>query len=100
MPATRDRAHVIHFAGRHRLSPALHDGVPSLVAHGEQGERCGWEPFFRAMDERALALDADPDGGTFRLVPAARARHRRTTPLAALSRARRFLAALRGRAGG
>ncbi len=97
MPPTRDRADVIHFAGRHRLSPALREGAPALVAHGEEGERCGWEPFFRAMDERALALDADPDSGAFRFVPAAQARRRRTGPGAALSEACRFLAALRGR---
>ncbi len=68
MPATRDRADVIHFAGRHRLSPALHEGRPVLVAAGEQGERCGWEPFFRAMERRGLALEMGEEGA-FRLVP-------------------------------
>ena len=95
MPATRDRGDVIHFAGRHRLSPALRDGAPALVAQGETGERCGWEPFFRAMDERRLVLAFDDDEpASRRFVPRDEAptlRHER----GAVEEARRFLAALR-----
>lgn len=95
MPTTRDRGDVIHFAGRHRLSPALRDGAPALVAQGEPAERCGWEPFFRAMGERGVALAFDDDEPeTRRFVPlaeAAPARHARGP----VEEARRFLAALR-----
>jgi hypothetical protein len=75
MPATTDRGDVIHFSGRHKLSPALRDGAPALVGHGDAAGRCGWAPFFRAMDERGLALAFDAeDGGSARFVPRAEAR--------------------------
>ncbi len=95
MPAIRDRGDVIHFAGRHRLSPALRDGAPALVAPGEPGERCGWAPFFRAMDERRVALAYDDDEpASRRFVPCEEARPARHAP-GPLEEARRFLAAFR-----
>jgi hypothetical protein len=95
MPATRDRGDVIHFAGRHRLSPALdHDG-PALLAPGEAGERCGWEPFFRAMAARRVALAFDDDDpGSRRFVPLSEAPPSRHAP-GPLEEWRRFWAALR-----
>ncbi len=104
MPLAADRAEVIHFAGRHRLSPALRDGAPVLVAAGAPGERCGWAEFFAAPPGRRLAAAFDPeDAASFRTfaagaAPASRApagdRGRPGRPFAA---ARRFLAALRGK---
>ncbi len=101
MPLDADRAAVIHFAGRHRLSPALRDGVPALVAAGAPGERCGWATFFAAPPRRSLAAALDPeDAASFRTFPAgaspspAEDRARRA---GAFAEARRFLAALRGR---
>ncbi len=95
MYATQARGDVIHFAGRHRLSPALRDGAPALVAHGEPGERCGWAPFFRAMGERRLALAFDDDApDTRRFSPRDEAppvRH----ALGPMEESRRFIAALR-----
>lgn len=101
MPNTRDRGDVVHFAGRHHLSPALRDGVPVLVAHGEPGRRCGWAELFAAMSARGLVASLEPDDpGSFRLVSRAAAPSsdaglgRRP---GAVSEARRFLGALRGR---
>lgn len=63
--ATRDRGDILHFAGRHGLSPALRDGVPTFVSgHDASATRCGWETFFRAMRDRGLAVVFDPDDGT------------------------------------
>jgi hypothetical protein len=60
--ATRDRGEIIHHAGRHGLSPALRDGVPVFVPGQDPSAiRCGWETFFRAVDDRRLALVHDPD---------------------------------------
>ncbi len=104
MPLAADRAEVIHFAGRHRLSPALRDGAPVLVAAGAPGERCGWASFFAAPAGRRLEAALDPDDpASFRTVPAGGARPSRApaggpSPRArAVAEARRFLAALRGR---
>ncbi len=103
MPVTVDRGEIIHFAGRHRLSPALRDGMPALVAPAEAGSRRGWADFFRAMEDRKLAASFDPeDAGSFRLVPrdgggGARAAGARGPGQGACAEARRFLAALRGR---
>ncbi|HVI97126.1 MAG TPA: hypothetical protein VM753_24125 [Anaeromyxobacter sp.] len=95
MPSTRDRGDVIHFAGRHRLSPALRDDAPALVAQGEPGERCGWEPFFRAMDRHRVALAYDDDEpATRRFVPRDEAQPERR-PLRPMEEVRRFLRALR-----
>ncbi|WP_242346989.1 hypothetical protein [Anaeromyxobacter terrae] len=98
MHATLDRGEIIHFAGRSRLSPALRDGAPALVGHGEAGERCGWEPFFRALAAKRLAVAFDPaTPGEARFVPRDEAdphhAHARRTPI---EEARRFVAALRG----
>jgi hypothetical protein len=63
MPRTVDRGEILHRAGRARLSPALRDGVPVLVPMDETAGRCGWAPFFAALEERRLAVawdDADP----------------------------------------
>jgi len=68
MPATHDRGDIIHFAGRHRLSPAIRDGAPALVAQGEPGERCGWEKFFRTLGARRLQVELQ-EAGTARFVP-------------------------------
>lgn len=60
--ATQDRGEIIHFAGRNGLSPALRDGAPVFVSgHDPSATRCGWEPFFKAMGERRLALVHDTD---------------------------------------
>ncbi len=99
MTATVDRGDIIHFAGRHRLSPALRDGAPALVGQGEAGKRCGWEPFFRAMDERRLALAFHPDdASSARFVPRAAAKEDPASHgPGPMEEARRFLAALRSR---
>ena len=60
--AIRDRADVIHLAGRRRLSPAVRDGAPLLVAIGEVVGRCGWEPFFAALERRGLTVREEEDG--------------------------------------
>jgi hypothetical protein len=97
--ATRDRGEIIHFAGFHRLSPALRDGLPTFVAGPDAtATRCGWEAFFRAMADRRLAMGFDPEDGTsaqFRpegdlrdLPPPHRQRE------GALAHAKRFLRAL------
>lgn len=107
MPSTVDRADVVHFAGRHRLSPALRDGRPALVGPGETGGRCGWAEFFDAMRRERLVAAFDPeDPSSFRPV-AAGGVPASSEPGAALgdapagrgafAEARRFLAALRGR---
>lgn len=102
MPVTADRADVIHFAGRHRLSPAVRAGGPALVPQGETRDRCGWATFFTAMRARGLAASFDPaDGASLSFVPRAGASdHPRGEPgggPGAFSEARRFLEALRGR---
>lgn len=113
MPVTVDRADIVHFAGGHRLSPALRGGAPALVAAGDAAGRCGWAPFFAALRARGLALSFEPGEPTFSFVPA-RGASGHPSPAAAaapsaspspgpgrsaraLAEARRFLAALRGR---
>ncbi|HSD21607.1 MAG TPA: hypothetical protein VLC54_16280 [Anaeromyxobacter sp.] len=97
--ATIDRGEIIHFAARSRLSPALRDGAPALVGQGEPG-RCGWEPFFRALSERDLAVALDPEmPGEARFMPRRGAGpHPGRSHPGPLEEARRFIAALRGRA--
>jgi hypothetical protein len=104
MPVTVDRADVIHFAGRHRLSPALRDGAPVLVPSGETGGRCGWAPFFAALRERRLAVSYSPDDPASVTFVSDRdaAAHPSPSPSpgparggGVLAEARRFLAALR-----
>ena len=71
MPVTLDRGEILHRAGRARLSPALRDGAPALVPVSETAGRCGWAPFFAALEARRLAVawDAD-DPESVRIVPA------------------------------
>lgn len=98
--ATRDRGDVLHFAGRHGLSPALRAGVPTLVAGNDpEAVRCGWEAFFRAMGDRGLVLVHAPDeASSAELRPLADTRD--VTPehparlAPALERTRRFWRAL------
>ncbi len=105
MPLDADREQVIHFAGRHRLSPALRDGAPALGAPGERGERCGWAAFFAAPAGRHLrAAYAAHDAASFRTFPAGASAVPTGGPAGghapragAFAEARRFLAALRGR---
>jgi hypothetical protein len=92
-----DRGEIMHLAGFHRLSPALRDGAPVLAAPGDPaGGRCGWAPFFAALERRALAVAWEPgDAGSVRLV---RRDERMPSPPrpAPLAEARRFLRAWRG----
>jgi hypothetical protein len=101
MPLDADREQVIHFAGRHRLSPALRDGAPALVASGEPGARCGWADFFAAPAGRHLRAALDPDdAASFRTFPAGASAvpaGGHAPRAGAVAEARRFLAALRGR---
>lgn len=95
--ATLDRGEIIHIAGLHSLSPSLAGGVPGLVSAPDPC-RCGWEPFFSAMERRGLALVHDAEAPTSAvLVPARDARpFLRPHPglAAALSHSGRFLRAL------
>jgi hypothetical protein len=101
MPITADRGDVIHFAGRHRLFPALRDGSPALLGPGEAGQRCGWAEFFDALRARGLVASLEPDDpSSFRLVPggaSAKAGEAHARRPGALAEARRFVAALCGR---
>jgi hypothetical protein len=104
---TTDRGAVIHFAGRHHLSPALRDGAPVLAGPGDPAGRSGWAPFFSALERRGLAARFDPgDGTSFATVPrdqehqahpAAPATPEARAPVAPGREALRFLEALRGR---
>ncbi len=95
--AISERGEVLHLAGLHSLSPALSGRVPRLVSGPDPG-RCGWEPFFAAVERRGLALVLDPeDPSSAAFVPAGEARpFRRPHPGlgAALSHSARFLRAL------
>ncbi len=100
--ATVDRGEIIHFAGFHRLSPALVGGRPALTSGGDPAAaRCGWEVFFRAMGEQNLALVRDEeDPGVSAFMPADQIVWARPPPKpghGALAHARRFLEALRSR---
>ena len=101
MPATLDRGAILHQAGLHRLSPALRDGAPALVLPGEgAGGRCGWEPFFRSLDDRGLAVALEAEDPAVSFVPRAEARSRQAGPSAisrAASEALRFLRAFAGK---
>ena len=72
--ATTDRGEIIHAAGFRHLSPGTDArGQPAFSSQAGDGvTRCGWEPFFKALGARhlALAYDAD-DASTAQLVPAA-----------------------------
>jgi hypothetical protein len=96
--ATRDRGAILDFAGMHHLSPGLRDGRPALLPGGEAAGRCGWAPFFEAVERAGLALAWDPeDPGAAGLVPSDEARpHERHATLAeGIDRARRFVEAFR-----
>jgi hypothetical protein len=101
MAITADRGDVIHFAGRHRLSPVLREGAPALAAIGDPGQRVGWAEFFAALRSRGLVASLEPeDASSFRLVPAGASGQAAEAPArgpGALAEARRFLEALRGR---
>ena len=96
---TRDREEIIHLAGRNGLSPALRDGAPALLAKGEQEGRCGWQPFFQAMEARRLALAIAGEGESLRFVPRGETAAPGPAPAAGgrLAEVRRFVRALRGR---
>ena len=64
MSSTPDRADVLSFAARHHRSPALAEGAPALLAHGEVGARCGWAPFFSALGARGETLVLASDGSS------------------------------------
>jgi len=96
--ATSDRGEILHFAGRHGLSPALRAGVPALLAEKQDGvDRCGWERFFAALDRSGPALLID-DGDPAACLPAAASDPHGWSAAAALAHARRFVDALRHRA--
>ncbi|BDG01671.1 hypothetical protein [Anaeromyxobacter oryzae] len=98
MITTIDRGDVIHFAGRHHLSPALRDGVPVLAGHGDPAGRCGWATFFAELGGRGLAARLDPeDGGSFAAVPRTEAGAAHAARRPPVAEARRFVEALRGR---
>jgi hypothetical protein len=65
---SRDRRDILHLAGRRRLSPAVRAGLPALVAVDDLAGRCGWEPFFAALDRTGLWVFEETDG-TVRLAP-------------------------------
>jgi hypothetical protein len=90
---TADRGVIVHLAGRHHLSPALREGSPALLGPGDVAGRCGWEPFFRALQARELAIAFEADGSARAVPRTALAAPRRGD---ALAEARRFLRALRG----
>jgi hypothetical protein len=66
---TTDRGEIVHLAGFRELSPAHDDaGAPAFSAKAGDGlVRCGWEPFFRTLRRRrlAIALDEDADAPRF-----------------------------------
>jgi len=100
MPATLDRGAILHHAGVHRLSPALRDGTPALVPPGEgTGGRCGWEPFFRALEGRGLATVFEAEGPVVSFVPRAEARAPAARPSALRREAAEALRFLRAFAG-
>ena len=97
MASGLDHGELIHFAGRHGLSPALRDGAPALVAHGEAGQRCGWERLFAALSARGETLALASDGGwTLARQAAAPSPSRPSAPAEFLHRATATLRALRG----
>jgi hypothetical protein len=89
-----DRSDVIHGLGARELSPALRDGAPALAALGDSDGRCGWAPFFAALDAHRLAVDLGE--GEARLVPRGEARPEAHAG-SALAEASAFLDAVRGR---
>jgi hypothetical protein len=71
MPRTVDRGEILYRAARARLSPALRAGAPALVPVDETDGRCGWAPFFAALEARGMAVTwEDEDPGSVRVAPA------------------------------
>lgn len=94
--ATDDRGAILHFAARHALSPGLRGDRPGLAAEKEEGfQRCGWEPFFAALDAAGPALLID-DGDPAAARPSPPSASRPRSAPAAAETARRFFRALRG----
>jgi hypothetical protein len=94
--ATHDRGAILDLAGANHLSPALRDGLPTLVAEAETAGRVGWEAFFTGLDRAGLAISWDTEGdASVRAVPVAEARplERHPTFAAAMDRTRRFVRA-------
>ena len=96
--ASHDRGEIIHRAGLLGLSPALKRGGP-VLSRGQDPEarRCGWEPFFTALEARGLEPVFDPeDPGATALVARADARglERHPTLGEAVARSGRLLRAL------
>jgi hypothetical protein len=89
-----DRSDVIHGLGARELSPAVRDGAPALATLGDRDGRCGWAPFFAALDARRLAVDLGE--GEARIVPRGDAPPEAHAG-SALAGASAFLDALRGR---
>jgi hypothetical protein len=97
MASGLDHGELIHFAGRHGLSPALLDGAPALVTHGEPGARCGWAALFEALSARGETLVLASDGGWSRARQGATpSPSRPSAPAAFLHSATATLRALRG----
>lgn len=65
LKVTHDRGQIIDFIGRQHGSPALQtDGAPTIVTGHESGEakRVGWPAFFKAVNDRKLALRFESEG--------------------------------------
>jgi hypothetical protein len=98
--ATTDHGEIIHGAGFRRLSPALDgQGGPAFssgpASPGDGLTRCGWAPFFEALQRRDLAVDfGEDEASPPSLVPAASAAHGGAGLAGAMAHARRFWAAL------
>jgi hypothetical protein len=96
---THDRGEIIHLAALLGLSPALRDGAPAFsTGHDPALRRCGWEPFFTALEARGLepAFDTD-DPAAAALLPRAEAKpleRGHASPGEALAHSGRFLRAL------
>jgi hypothetical protein len=97
MGSDLDHGELIHFAGRHGLSPALVDGAPALLARGAPGQRCGWEAFFSALHARGETLVLASEGGWSRApLGSTPSPSRPSAPTAFLHAAMATLRALRG----
>lgn len=96
--ATHDRGEIIHLAGLLGLSPALKDGAPAFSAgHDPALKRCGWEPFFTALEARGQEPAFDTEAAAAAMLPRAEARpleRGHASPAEALAHSGRFLRAL------
>jgi hypothetical protein len=96
--ASHDRGEIIHQAGLLGLSPALNAGAP-VLSRGQHPEarRCGWEPFFSALEARGLepVFDLEDPGATALVARTdARGLERHHTLREAVARSGRLLRAL------